>query len=155
MCYNNIMNTFKEDLKTGQMIERDVLSLLHTKHPSAFIIQGYCKEYDIFVPEISKGYEVKQDYKSKYTNNIVVEVSMFGKPSALMTTKAHVWVFVTHTEYAFIKPERIKDCIVENNLQMKTFTSKGDTASKNAYLVDKDLLFGYAHKIVNKDTDNA
>ena len=48
-------NTFKEDLKVGQSAEQDVLTLLQTKYPSAFSIKGYCKEYDIFVPEISKG----------------------------------------------------------------------------------------------------
>ena len=54
-------NTFEEDLKIGQSAEQDVLKLLQTSHPSAFIIKGYCKEYDIFVPEISKGFEVKKD----------------------------------------------------------------------------------------------
>jgi|TARA_R110000796_G_scaffold155937_1_gene272502 hypothetical protein len=143
-------NTFEEDLKSGQIIEEDVLKLLKNRYPSAFIIKGYCKEYDIFIPEISRGYEVKQDYKSKYTGNIVVEVSMFGKPSALMATKAHVWVFVTHYKYAFIKPERIKDCIIENNLQMKTFTSRGDSNPKDAYLIKEDLLFSYAHNVIDK-----
>tara|TARA_R110000803_G_C11859967_1_gene307019 strand:+ start:32 stop:478 length:447 start_codon:yes stop_codon:yes gene_type:complete len=143
-------NTFEEDLKSGQIIEEDVLKLLKNRYPSAFIIKGYCKEYDIFIPEISRGYEVKQDYKSKYTGNIVVEVSMFGKPSALMATKAHVWVFVTHYKYAFIKPGRIKDCIIENNLQMKTFTSRGDSNPKDAYLIKEDLLFSYAHNVIDK-----
>lgn len=146
-------NTFEKDLQTGQMIERDVLGLLKTQYPSAFVIEGYCKEYDIFIPEISKGYEVKQDYKSKYTNNIVVEISMFGKPSALMSTKAHVWVFVTHTEYIFILPDRIKDCIIENDLPQRVFTSRGDTAPKKAYLIDRDLLMSYAYKIKEKTNE--
>ena len=142
------MGTFEEDLTIGQSAEKDVLKLLQTKYPGAFIIEGYCKEYDIFVPETSRGYEVKQDYKSKYTGNIVVEVFMFDKPSALMTTKAHAWVFVTPSKYAFIERERIKDCIIENNLQVKTFIGKGDTEPKNAYLIKEDLLFSYAYKIV-------
>jgi len=142
------MGTFEEDLIIGQSAEKDVLKLLQTKYPGAFIIEGYCKEYDIFVPETSRGYEVKKDYKSKYTGNIVVEVFMFGKPSALMTTKAHAWVFVTPSKYAFIERERIKDCIIENNLQVKTFIGKGDTKPKNAYLIKEDLLFSYAYKII-------
>ena len=142
------VNTFQEDLRTGKIIENDVLSILKQKYDSAFIIGGYCKEYDIFVPEISKGYEVKQDYKSKYTNNLVIEVAMFGKPSALMTTMAHAWVFVTPNQFTFIERERIKDCIIENNLQVRTFVGKGDTEPKNAYLIKEDLLFSYAYKIV-------
>ena len=142
-------NTFEEDLKVGHSAEQDVLKLLQTKHPSAFSIKGYCKEYDIFIPEISKGYEVKKDFKSKYTGNLVVEVSMFGKPSALMTTMAHAWVFVTPNQFTFIERERIKDCIIENNLQVRTFIGKGDTEPKKAYLIKEDLLFKYAYKIVN------
>jgi len=144
------MNTFEQDLKTGQMIEDDVLALIKRKYPQAFRIEGYCKAYDIFVPESSHGIEVKQDYKSKYTGNIVVEVRMNGKLSALSTTLAHYWVFVTHYKYAFIKPERIKDCIVQNNLDMKTFTSRGDTSSKDAYLIKEDMLFGYADRVISK-----
>jgi len=144
------MNAFETDLESGKIIEADVLGLIQRKYPLAFGIDGYCKAYDIFVPETSQGVEVKQDYKSKYTGNIVVEIRMNGKLSALSTTLAHYWVFVTHHRYAFIKPERIKDCIVQNNLDMKTFTSRGDFTSKDAYLIKEDMLFSYADKVMSK-----
>ena len=144
------MNTFETDLQTGKKIEADVLALIQRKYPQAFGIKGYCKAYDIFVPETSQGIEVKLDDKSRETGNIVVEVRMDNKLSALSTTKAHYWVFVTHYKYAFIKPERIKDCIVLNNLDMKSFTSRGDTSSKDAYLIKEDMLFSYADKVVSK-----
>ena len=147
------MNTFDEDLKVGQRVEQDVLKLLQTQYPSAFIVPGYCKEMDIFVPEILKGYEVKQDFKSKYTGNLVVEISMYGNPSALMTSKADTWVFVTPSKYVFIARERIKDCIIENNLQFKTFVGKGDDEAKSAYLIKEELLFSYAYKILNYETN--
>ena len=141
-------NTFDEDLKVGHNAEKDVLKLLQTQYPSAIIIPGYCKEMDIYVPEIHKRYEVKKDFKSKYTGNLVVEIAMFGKPSALMTSKADTWVFVTPYKYAFIERERIKDCIIENNLQFRTFVGSGDTEPKDAYLIKEGLLFNYAYKIV-------
>jgi hypothetical protein len=143
------MNTFDEDLEDGHNAEREVLNLLKTKYPCAVIISGYCKEMDIYVPEIHKRYEVKKDFKSKYTGNLVVEIAMYDKPSALMTSKADAWVFVTPTKYAFVERERIKDCIIENNLQYKTFVGNGDTESKNAYLIKEELLLGYAYKIIN------
>ncbi len=143
------MNTFKEDLEDGHNAERDVLKLLQTQYPSAVIIPGYCKEMDIYVPEKHKRYEVKKDFKSKYTGNLVVEIGMYGKPSALMTSQADTWVFVTPNQYAFIERDRIKDCIIENNLQYKTFVGNGDTEAKNAYLIKQELLFKYAYKIVN------
>ena len=147
------MDTFDEDLKVGQSAERDVLKLLQTQYPSAVIIPGYCKEMDIYVPEIHKRYEVKQDFKSKHTGNLVVEISMYGKPSALMTSKAEAWVFVTPSKYAFIERERIKDCIIENNLQFATFVGKGDDEPKSAYLIKEELLFSYAYKILNYETN--
>ncbi len=143
------MNTFEEDLEVGHNAEQKVLKLLQTQYPSAFVIDVYCKEFDIFVPETAKGYEVKQDFKSKYTGNFVVEIFMHGKPSGLMTSKAHAWIFVTPSQYVFVKRERIKDCIIENNLQFVNFVGNGDTESKNAYLIKQELLFKYSYKIVN------
>ena len=142
-------NTFDEDLIDGHNAEQDVLKLLQTQYPSAIIIPGYCKEMDIYVPEIHKRYEVKKDFKSKYTGNLVVEIAMYGNPSALMTSKAETWVFVTHTKYIFIARDRIKDCIIENNLQYKTFVGNGDTEEKDAYLIKEDLLLPYSYKILN------
>ena len=143
------MNTFKEDLEDGHNAEKDVLKLIQKQYPSAVIIPGYCKEMDIIVPENGKSYEVKKDFKSKYTGNLVVEIAMYGKPSALMTSKAKTWVFVTHTTYIFIARDRIKDCIIENNLQLKTFVGNGDTEAKDAYLIKEDLLLPYSYKILN------
>ena len=76
---------------------------------------------------------------------------MYDKPSGLMTSKAYAWVFVTPNQYVFIKRDKIKDCIIENNLQYKTFVGNGDTEAKNAYLINKKLLFNYAYKILNYD----
>ena len=143
------MNTFKEDLEDGHNAERNVLKLIQAQYPSARILDGYCKEMDIFVPENGKSYEVKKDFKSKYTGNLVVEIAMYGKPSALITSKAQTWVFVTHTKYIFIARDRIKDCIIENNLQFKTFVGNGDTEAKDAYLIKEDLLLPYSYKILN------
>ena len=86
-------NTFKEDLLVGQEVEALVLERIKKKYPKAYSIEGYCKEYDIWIPELNYGIEVKQDAKSNYTGNIVIEIEMFNKPSALITTKAKYWVF--------------------------------------------------------------
>ena len=89
------MNTFDEDLEDGHNAEREVLNLLKTKYPCAIIISGRCKEMDIYVPEIHKRYEVKKDFKSKYTGNLVVEIAMYDKPSALCpSSKSSSNVFI-------------------------------------------------------------
>ncbi len=141
------MNSFKKDLNTGKKIENEVLGRIQQKHPSAFIIDGYCKAYDIFIPEVSMGVEVKYDEMSAKTGNIVVEIKMNERLSALSTTLAHYWIFVTKQIYIWIKPDRIKDCIIQNNLQMRSFTGAGDTKQKDAYLIKEKLLRQYAEQI--------
>lgn len=139
--------SFKEDLKTGKEIEHEVLGRIKQKHPTAFSIDGYCKSYDIFIPEVSMGVEVKYDEMSAETGNLVVEIKMNDKLSALSTTLAHYWIFVTTAVYIWIKPDRIKDCIIQNNLQMRTFTGAGDTKQKDAYLIKETLLRQYAEHV--------
>jgi hypothetical protein len=141
-----ISNTFKVDLSRGEQIEHMVLDMIRPKYPKAYKMEGYFKDYDIYVPEINKSIEVKSDEKSKYTNNIVVEVEFNGKPSALSTSKADYWVWHDGYYFTWFTIDLIKKCIKDNMIPLRTFTSKGDTKSKKAYLVKKDVLYKYAIK---------
>jgi hypothetical protein len=137
------MKTFRNDLARGIKVEDIVLQKIQKKYRTAYRVQGYCKEYDIWIPEIAKGIEVKYDPMSNQTGNIVIEVEMFGKPSALMTTKASHWIFYDDNVFVCIKPSEIKECIKENDLRTVKFTGRGDKDSKIAYLINKQLLFSY------------
>jgi len=141
------MQTFYRDLAKGEDIERKVLNLIHAKYPQAYKIDGYFKEYDIYIPEIKKGIEVKSDLMSKDTGNIVVEIEFNNKPSALSTTKADYWIWYDGEYITFFKPKDIHRCIKENNLFYRKFIGKGDVKEKKAYLIKKDMLYKYAiHK---------
>lgn len=135
--------TFHRDLARGKQLEQEVLSMVKAKYQSAYIKDGYFKEWDIFVPEIGIAIEVKSDEKSKYTGNIVIEVEFDGKPSALSTTKADYWVIYDGYKFNWFKPKRIVDCIRENNLKVARFIGKGDDKFKLAYLIKKELLYKY------------
>ena len=87
------MDTFTIDLQRGKVIEMNVLSIIKKKYPKAYKVDGYFKDYDLYIPEINKSIEVKSDEKSKYTGNILIEVEFNDKPSALMTSKADYWVW--------------------------------------------------------------
>ena len=89
------------------------------------------------------GVEVKSDEKSKYTNNIVIEIEFNSKPSALSTTKAKYWVIYDGYVYNWFLTQRLKDCIKDNNLKYVEFIGKGDTKSKKAYLIKKEVLYKY------------
>ena len=140
------MSNFYESLESGKEIEEAVLSIVKQKYPKSHIIDGYFKDYDIYVPEKDMGIEVKRDEKSKYTGNLVVEVEFGGKPSALSTTKADYWVFYDGESYIWITPNKLK-AVVTNLGTISEFIGKGDTKSKKAYLMPKNIIKSHADKI--------
>ena len=140
------MSNFKESLKDGKKSEEAVLSIIKRKYPTAYIIDGYYKYYDIFIPEKNLGIEVKKDVKSQETGNIVVEIEFNGKPSALSTTRADYWVFDDGECYIWIEPSKLRG-IVHNFGQIREFVGKGDTKSKKAYLMPKTLIKEFASLI--------
>ena len=60
-----------------------------------------------------------------------------------MTTKAKFWVIYDGYSYNWFLTDKIKDCIKDNNLMYAEFIGKGDTKSKKAYLIKKELLYKY------------
>lgn len=142
-----MIDTFYRDLQEGKKIEEIVLKEIKIKYPNSYIEKGYFKEWDIFIPELNFGVEVKSDKKSKNTGNIVVEIRFNNKPSALSTTKAKYWVIYDGYDYNWFLVEDIKKCIKDNNLKYYNFIGKGDTKHKDAYLIKKKLLYKYKQKI--------
>lgn len=132
--------TFHEDLDRGLDIERRVLDIVKKKYPSASLIDKF-KGYDIWIPELHKSVEVKYDPMSNETGNIVVEIEMNGKLSALSTTTADFWIFHDDKVFVIMKPMSIVNCIFQNKLQYVEFIGQGDKSSKKAFLVPKGLLF--------------
>ena len=137
---------FRNDLTIGHKSEDAVCAKINKKYPRAFVKKGYCKEYDIYVPEIDKKIEVKQDKKSNFTNNIVVEIEMPpGTPSGLSTTESDYWVFDDGEIYMWITPEILRQIVLP--MYAVTFTGNGDNKSKRAYLVKKDIIIKHALKV--------
>ena len=133
------MSSFKESLESGKKVENSVLSIIKKKYPKSYIIEGYFKDYDIYVPEKNMGIEVKRDEKSKYTGNLVIEIEFNGKPSALSTTKADYWVFYDGDNYIWITPTMLKD-LTQTCGNVVEFIGNGDTKPKKAYLMPKNLV---------------
>jgi hypothetical protein len=141
-----MVQTFHRDLARGQEVELTLLSQIQTKYPNAYKVEGYFKDYDLYVPEVQKSIEVKYDEKSNETGNILVEVEFNDNPSALATTKADYWVWWDGFDYAWFTPAEIRRCIQETNQQLRRFIGKGDTKYKRAYLIPKDILYNYSIK---------
>ncbi len=134
-----MIEKFQKDLETGKKFEQQALELIQKKYPKAYIVDGYFLEWDIFVPELNIGIEVKSDAQYKKTGNFYVEYFCNGKPSGISTTKAEIYYIYLDKLY-ILKTEELKDkCrkYINTNRDKKG----GDNmASKGIILPIKELL---------------
>jgi hypothetical protein len=140
-------DNFKKDLQRGRDIENLILNKVKQKYACAVLIDGKFKDYDLFIPETNKTIEIKGDYRSCQTGNILIELMMFNVPSALLTTKADYWVIFTGQELLWTTPIKIVECITINNISSRSLTGQGDTASKVACLIPIETFKKYCFKI--------
>ena len=142
------MSNFHLDLERGVAVENKVIGMIREKYPCACRILGDFKDYDIWIPEISAGIEVKYDPRSNETNNFVIEIESRDSPSGLLTTKAKFWVLYDDKTFCVIKPSEIIKCIFLNKLTYSEFFCSGDNFKKKAFLIKKEMLSKYASKII-------
>ena len=99
---------FVKDLETGKVYEKKALELIQKKYPKAFIQDGYFLEWDIYIPELDMGVEVKSDAQYQKTGNFYVEYECNGKPSGIAATKAkHYYIYLD--KLYILKTEDLKD----------------------------------------------
>ena len=98
---------FEKDLATGKIYENQALKLIQKDFPKAHIIDGYYKEWDIYIPELKIGVEVKSDAQYKKTGNFYVEYFCNGKPSGIATTKAKYY-YIYLDELYILKTDDLK-----------------------------------------------
>lgn len=143
------MSNFQLDLERGVSVENKVIDLIREKYPCACRILGDFKDYDIWIPEISAGIEVKYDPRSNETNNFVIEIESRDSLSGLLTTKAKFWVLYDDNAFCVIKPSEIIKCIFLNKLTYSEFFCSGDNFKKKAFFIKKEMLSKYASKVLN------
>lgn len=141
--------SFQIDLERGVEAERKVLETLQILYPCATLVNAF-KGYDIWVPELELGVEVKYDPMSNETGNFLIEYEMNNKPSALMTTTAKLWAFFDDTRIMFIKPRSIIRCIFDLRLTHRVIRGPNDFADKKCFLVPKQSLAAYEYKLTGK-----
>ena len=154
MRHINSSENFKKDLQRGRKIEEKILDICKQKYPCSVLIDGKFKDYDLFIPETNKTIEIKGDYRSCETGNIIIELMMFNVPSALLTTKADYWVIFTGQELLWTTPIKIIECITINNISSRSLTGQGDTASKVACLIPIEIFKKYCFKIEDSNDTN-
>jgi hypothetical protein len=135
---------FEESFRYGEAVERYVLSILKDKYPESNMPGGYNKNWDIYIPEKGWGVEVKCDMTSNKSDQFVVEVAMADKPSALMTTKASLWVYYDGFSLYWVKPNRLKDAIILDGYPQQQIKSGADRSYKRVYFIPKKMMRKYA-----------
>ena len=53
-----MISKFQHDLKTGKEYEKKALLHIQQKYPKAYIVDGYCLDWDIYIPELEIGVEI-------------------------------------------------------------------------------------------------
>jgi len=141
---------YSESKKTGDIGEEEILKRIKKQYPQAYIDErGKANsDWDIWIPEKQYGVEVKMDYKSKETGNLLIEVEMNGFFSALTITKAKYWVFITGYHFIWITPLEIYRFLEIHFFYGRTkFTGKGDTAEKTAHLPNLNRFIDYVKNL--------
>ena len=134
-----MMTKFEKDLQNGKEYEKKALLHIQKKYPKAHIIDGYCLDWDIYIPELEIGVEVKSDAQYQATGNFYVEYFCNGKPSGISKTKEKIYYIYLDKRY-IIKTEDLKDKC-RKYLNTDRDKKGGDNmASKGITLPIKELL---------------
>ena len=134
-----MIGKFEKDLETGKKFEQDALELIQKKYPKAYIVDGYFLEWDIFIPELNIGVEVKSDAQYQKTGNFYVEYSCNGKPSGISTTKSEIYCIYLDKLY-ILKTEDLKEKCRKYINTNRDKRGGDNMASKGIILPIKELL---------------
>jgi len=145
---------YPKSKKVGDIGEEEILKKILPKYPKAFIddIGKANSKWDIYIPEIGEGIEVKIDFKSNYSHNILIETEFDGRPSALSLTEAKYWVIITGYRYIWITPLQIYRFLELHPYFGRVFlTGKGDNVSKIAHLPTQEKFLQYVRSLDKKN----
>lgn len=140
---------FEEDLARGMVAEDLAFKLVKGAYKCAAKINAF-KGYDIWVPELHHGIEVKADLMSQQTGKFFIEVEFDGKPSGLDATTAGYWLLWDAKQFLLITPESIRQLIHDLKLEKKQYLPNDATKARKAYLVPKQELFEKSEKVWEK-----
>lgn len=140
---------WKADKKFGDVIEDEIVKILSKKFPNVekTTSKGKFSGYDIIARNTENDdqltVEVKGDYESNNTNNIIIEVEMNDQPSALSVTKADFWVIVDGYVMIWIEPIDIYRFIEMYNTQRVMTVGNGDNKPKIAHFLKKNQFLKF------------
>ena len=137
-------NDFKADLARVKPVENEVCGLIKAKYPTAYVVEGDEKGFDIVVPEIPATAEVKFDEASNRYPNFFIETASRlpdgeWKPSGLSVTKSNWWVQVNDTHVVWIYTESLR-YLIESEWKLKELEFYKVNPPKRGYLIPQGKL---------------
>lgn len=141
------VKNFNNDLKVGRLRERQRAGILLSKRWDITKIEFapdkkfYDRDVKITAGEKETTYEVKQDFKSQYTNNIALEYECRGEPSWISTSKSdYIVVCPKEWEFYFQKRPALLAKLMEAGLKG---VPGGDKMASKMFLIGKEHLWEY------------
>jgi len=141
--------TFEDDLATGMIAEERILSRVQVRYPLAFQMQGKVKAYDIFVPEVMHGIEVKNDSKAHETGNVFIEYECSGSESGITSTLAHTWVYCTKEKEYWVSVEALRSHIEQSKPRTWCNQPEGAVSVVGAYIIPLLEIEVIAERVYN------
>ena len=89
-------------------------------------------------------YEVKTDELSLKTNNLFIEFESYKKPSGVIISKSHYYIFCNTIDYYLIETQKLKEIL--NNIENKKIVCTKNTFTYG-FLVRKEVIFIHCKKI--------
>ena len=141
--------TFEDDLATGMIAEQRILSKVQGRYPLAFQMQGKVKAFDIFVPEVMRGIEVKNDSKAHRTGNVFIEYECDGSGSGITTTLAHTWVYCTKEKEYWVLVEALRGHIEQSKPRTWCNQPEGAVTVVRAYIIPSSEVEAISEGVFN------
>ena len=139
--------TFETDLTFGKEAENQVLLMIQKKHPNAHLVEGECKAYDIFVPEVLTGIEVKSDRQAHITGNAFIEVKCNNAYSGICATHAKILVYCTKEKKYWLSTTDIVNMILSTETRIFHNQPFGENSMVLGHLIPLEKMEECAMKI--------
>lgn len=125
----NRKERFERDLSYGEESERELLKLIKTIDPSAYLTTGYNPDYDLVSPLWDMTIELKDERRqAPESGNVYIEIRYKDSKqlSGLSTSKATHWAFrITDELIKVIEVNELKE-LVKEAYNKNGFTPGGD-----------------------------
>lgn len=144
---------FTKDKQIARRYEDAVCRIISKKYPNTHVIDGFCPDGDVYVPEIDMFIEVKYDRLVKSSGNFFIECEFEGEESGIRNSKAEYYV-LCDGESGYMIPTEILKGMVRDKRPIRTVIELKSVAG---YLLEADKVINspyttrYSIAIDNRD----